>query len=138
MTKKIRTTLWILSSLAILWTVSALVMAGSMGAMMAGGTCPMCGTGMSGAGTTGAQGTVGSGQALGQDGMAPAAPTGDGGTMSGMMGDGTGMGSMMWMMVTMGLTWVVMLGLDGIFVYLVVTARRATRSRSDMTGDQTG
>lgn len=32
MTKGIRITLWILGSLAVLWTVSTLVMAGSMGA----------------------------------------------------------------------------------------------------------
>lgn len=83
MTRGLRTALWGLSSLAVLWTVSALVMAGMMGSMMGsmtGGGCPMCEPGMGG----------------------------------GMMG----------MMLTMGLTWVVMLGLDAVFVYLVATALR--------------
>ena len=80
MTKGLRLTLWILSSLAVLWTVIALVGFLAMGGMMGGG----------------------------------------------MMRDNTMMGGgwMVGMMLEMTLTWVVMLGLVGVFVYLIVTARR--------------
>ena len=48
-----------------------------------------------------------------------------GGTTDGMMGNGMMGGSMMiGMMLHMGLTWIVMLGLVGVFIYLIVTARR--------------
>ena len=123
MTKGIRIALWILSSLAVLWTVSALVMAGSMGAITAGGTCPMCGIEMSGGDVTSAASPDGSGQ----EGTTPGGAPGDRGSVSGMMGGGMAMGSMMWMMLTMGLTWLVMLGLDAVFVYLVVMAVRSRR-----------
>lgn len=124
MSKGVRIALWILSSLAVLWTASALVMAGSMSAMMASGSCPMCGIGVSGGGVTGAQGADG----IGQEGTMPAGTTGDRGMASGMMGSGMGVGSMMWMMLTTGLTWLVMLGLDAVFAYLAVTALRDRRS----------
>ncbi len=114
MTKGIRIALWILSSLAVLWTVGALVMAVAMGGMM-GGACPMCGLGMGG-------GMMGQG-AGGRGGMMS-----DTAMRGGMAGGGWMMGGMMWMMLAMGLTWLVMLGLDAIFVYLVVTALRRRRS----------
>ena len=95
MTSGIRITLWLLSSLAVLWTIGALVMGVAMMGGMMGGACPMCGTGMDGAG---------------------------------MGGSGMGGGGMMWMMLTMGLTWLVMLGLDAVFVYLIVTEVRRRRS----------
>ena len=75
MTKGLRLTLWILSSLAVLWTVIAVVGFLAMGGMMGG-----CGT--------------------------------------------MGGGWMVGMMLATTLTWVVMLGLVGVFVYLIVTARR--------------
>jgi hypothetical protein len=103
MTGGVRITAWILSSLAVLWTVGALAMTGLM-MSGAGGTCPMCGM-------------------MGQGGGASGGTTSGGG----MMGGGL-MGGMMWMMPMMGLTWVVMLGLDAVFVYLVVSALRARRS----------
>ena len=71
MTKGLRLTLWILSSLAVLWTVIALV------GWFTIGCCGMM----------------------------------HGGWMAGMM-------------VELTLTWLVMLGLVGVFVYLVITARR--------------
>ncbi len=86
MTKGLRTALWLLSSLAVLWTLLALVGWFSMGGMMGRGSM------------------------------------GDGGMM-GMMG-----GMMGGMMLHMGLTWLVMLGLDAVFVYLVVSGRRAPRA----------
>lgn len=77
---------------------------------------------------------MGSGGMMGADGARGSGPAttppgvgGDGGAMSGVMGGGMGMGSIMWMMLTMGLTWLVMLGLDALFVYLVVTAVRGRR-----------
>lgn len=110
MTRGVRITLWILSSLAVLWTVSALAMAGGM----MGGTCPMCGMGMGGGGM------------MGQDAAGPQGMMPDGG-----MGGANGMmGGMRWMMLTMGLTWLVMLGLDAVFVYLVLTTMRQRRSTS--------
>lgn len=107
MNRGVRTALWILSGLAVLWTISTLVMVGSMGGIMEG--CPMCRM-MSGSGmmTAGADSvTMGAGMIRG--------------TMPGMM----------WMMLSMGLGWLVMLGLDAVFVYLIVGAarhRRMTRS----------
>jgi hypothetical protein len=90
MTKGLRLTLWILSSLAVLWTVIALVGFLAMGGMMGGGMMR------------------------------------DNTMMGGMMGDSGMMGGgwMVGMMLEMTLTWVVMLGLVGVFVYLIVTARR--------------
>jgi uncharacterized membrane protein len=79
--KTLRTTLWVLSSLAVLWTITAVIGLARMGTMMDGG-------------------------------MMRAKEMG--GTMNGMM---------MGMMLHMVLTWVVMLGLVGIFIYLVATAR---------------
>jgi uncharacterized membrane protein len=73
MTKGLRLTLWILSSLAVLWAVLALVGLFTMGC------CGMLGPG-------------------------------------GMMGG---------MMLQMTLTWLVMLGLVGVFVYLILTGRRS-------------
>lgn len=35
---------------------------------------------------------------------------------------------MTWMMVVMGLIWLVMLGLDAVFIYLVITTVRGPRS----------
>lgn len=91
MTKGVRITLWILSSLAVVWTVAAL---GIGGTMMLDGTCQMRG-----------------GVDMGASGMA-AQGAGD---------DSATMGGMMWMLVVMGLTWLVLLGLDAVFIYLVVT-----------------
>ncbi len=85
MTKGLRTALWLLSSLAVLWTLLALVGWFSMGGMMGRGSM------------------------------------GDGGMM-GMMG-----GMMGGMMLHMGLTWLVMLGLDAVFVYLLVSWGRSRR-----------
>jgi hypothetical protein len=49
-----------------------------------------------------------------------------GGTTAGMMG-----GSMMGgMMLYMGLTWIVMLGLVGVFIYLIITAGRHANSQT--------
>jgi hypothetical protein len=109
MTRGVRITAWILSSLAVLWTVGALAMTGLM-MSGAGGACPMCGMMMGGG-------------MMGQGGGATGTATGGGGMMGGAM-----TGGMMWMMPMMGLTWVVMLGLDAVFVYLVVSALRARRS----------
>jgi uncharacterized membrane protein len=81
MDRGLRTALWILSSLAVLWTLIAVVGMFSMVGMMGGS--------------------------------------------SAMMGPQGGM--MMGMMVHMGLTWIVMLGLDALFVYLLVTSRRGPR-----------
>lgn len=84
MTKGLRLTLWILSSLAVLWTVIALVGFVAMGGMM-----------------------------------------GDSGMMGGMHQGGMMGGAWMpGMMLHMTLTWLVMLGLVGVFIYLIVTARR--------------
>ncbi|MBA3658172.1 MAG: hypothetical protein H0W67_01085 [Gemmatimonadales bacterium] len=86
MTAGLRTTLWILSSLAVLWTLGPLVGVFSMGGMMR------------------------------SDGMRTGgAMMGHGGMMSGMMMGG--------MMAHMLLTWGVMLGLAGVFLCLMVTAR---------------
>jgi len=85
MTRGLRATLWILSSLAVLWTIIALVGLATMGhgGMMGGGV-------------------------MGESGMMR------GGWMGGMM-------------LHMTLTWVVMLGLVGVFVYLLVSVRRERR-----------
>lgn len=87
MTKGLRLTLWILSSLAVLWTVIALV------GWFTIGCCGM----------------------MGHGGMMRGGMQG-GGMMHG--------GWMAGMMVELTLTWLVMLGLVGVFVYLVITARR--------------
>jgi len=87
MEKGLRIALWVLSSLAVLWTALAVIGLVGMGAMMHGG--------MMGA-------------------------RGPGGTMDGMMGGGMMIG----MMLHMGLTWIVMLGLVGVFIYLIVTVGR--------------
>jgi uncharacterized membrane protein len=93
MEKGPRTALWVLSSLAVLWTALAVIGLGGMGAMMHGGM------------------------------MGAREP---GGTTEGMMG-----GSMMsGMMLHMGLTWIVMLGLVGVFIYLIVAARRHANSQT--------
>jgi uncharacterized membrane protein len=89
MDKGLRTALWVLSSLAVLWTALAVIGLVGMGAMMHGG--------MMGAREPG-----------------------------GMMGGGM-MGGMM---LYMGLTWIVMLGLVGVFIYLIVTAGRHANSRT--------
>ncbi len=100
MTLGLRRALGVLSSLAVLWTVLALIGYFTMGGMMGG---------MMGMGTMGGQGM--------------------------MRGDSTmsahhGMGGMMMggMVLDMGLTWLVMLGLDGVFVYLLASGRRARRA----------
>src|SRR5438105_2650632 len=93
MEKGLRTALWVLSSLAVLWTALAVIGMVGMGAMMHGG---MMGT------------------------REP------GGTTDGMMGNGMMVG----MMLHMGLTWLVMLGLVGVFIYLIVTARRHADSQT--------
>jgi hypothetical protein len=88
MRRGLRTALWILSSLGVLWTITAtagLFTAGMMG-------CPGCAAMMRGGGMMGGSGMM----------------------MSGMM-------------LQMILTWIVMLGLDALFVYLVVTSRRGHR-----------
>jgi len=77
--------LWILSSLAVLWTLLALVGLFTMGTMM------------------------GSRRMMGGQGMM-------GGVSSMMMGG---------MMLSMALTWAVMLGMDGMFLWLLVSSRRA-------------
>lgn len=103
MTKELRTTLWILSSLAVLWTMLALIGWFTMGGMMSRGR-------MGGM----------------MSGMGESARMGGGmhGTMDGMMGGGMMMG----MMVHRTLTWVVMLGLIGVFIYLGTTSRRNRRT----------
>jgi uncharacterized membrane protein len=93
MDKGLRTALWMLSSLAVLWTALAVIGLLGMGAMMHGG---MMGT------------------------QEP------GGTTDGMMGGGM-MGGMM---LYMGLTWIIMLGLVGVFIYLIVTAGRHADSQT--------
>jgi hypothetical protein len=90
MSKGLRITLWVLSSLAVVWTVSTLVGLAGMRTMMSSGMMR---------------------------------PGGTGETMPGMMGDGMMMG----MMLHMALTWIIMLGLVGVFIYLIVTARRVQR-----------
>jgi uncharacterized membrane protein len=89
MDKGLRTALWVLSSLAVLWTALAVIGLVGMGAMMHGGM------------------------------MGAREP---GGMTDGMMGGG--------MMLYMGLTWIVMLGLVGVFIYLIVTAGRRANSRT--------
>lgn len=93
MDKGLHTALWVLSSLAVLWTALAVIGLVGMGAMMPGGM------------------------------MGAQAP---GGTTDGMMGGGM-MGGMM---LYMGLTWIIMLGLVGVFIYLIVTAGRHANSRT--------
>ncbi len=88
MDKGLRTAIWILSSLAVLWTITTVIGWADMSAMMSGGS-------------------------------------GRPGDMSGMMSSMMGSGMAMSMMLHMVLTWIVMIGLVGVFIYLVVTARRA-------------
>ena len=88
MEKGLRTALWMLSSLAVLWMALAVIGLVGMGTMMHGGMM-------------GAQES--------------------GGTMDGMMGGGM-MGGMM---LYMGLTWIIMLGLVGVFIYLITAGRHA-------------
>ncbi len=97
MSKGLRTTLWILSSLAMLWTLLAVVGFLAMGAMGGGG---MMG------GMTGSMADT---------------------TMQGrgmMSGGGMARWGTVGMMVQMVLTGILVLGLDGVFVYLVATSRR--------------
>jgi hypothetical protein len=99
MTKGLRLTLWILSSLAVLWTVITLVGFVAMGGMMSGGRM--------------------------RDSTMMGGMMGDSGMMGGMhQGGMMGGGWMVGMMLHVTLTWLVMLGLVGVFVYLIVTARR--------------
>ncbi len=100
MTPGLRRALWVLSSLAMLWTILALIGHSTMGGMMGG---------MMGMGTMGGQGMMGGDRTMG-------AHHG----MGGMMMSG--------MMLHMGLTWLVMLGLDGLFVYLVASGRRGRQA----------
>ena len=92
MSRGLRTALWVLSSLAVLWTVLTIIglvgMVGMHRGMMGG--------------------------------------QGSDGTMSGMMAGAMMMG----MMVHMALTWIVMLGLDGVFIYLIVTSGDRTEGQS--------
>jgi len=85
MSKGLRTTLWILSSLAVGWTILTLV---SLGGMI-----PMHGM-------------------MGSD------------SMNSMMSGGmSNTGMMVGMTVYMALNAIVMIGMDGVFVYLVVTSQ---------------
>lgn len=124
MTKGIRITLWILSSLAVLWTVSAAVTAGTMMDSM-DGSCPMCRM-MSGGGMMGSGAARHGGMMADSGTSSTSASMGegmrDGGMMAGMME------GMMWMMFTVWLTWLIMLALDALFIYLVVTAVRGRRA----------
>ncbi|MBA3346039.1 MAG: hypothetical protein H0T44_12235 [Gemmatimonadales bacterium] len=103
MTKGLRTALWVLSSLAVLWTLLALIGWFSMGGMM-------------GRETMGDSGMMGM---MGGDSTRAA-----GRGMGGMMMGGKMMGGMM---LHMALTWLVMLGLDGVFVYLLASWGRSRR-----------
>ena len=94
MDKGLRTALWILSSLAVLWTALAIIGLVGMGAMM-------------------------------HDGMRGIQEPG--GTTDGMMGGGMMGGGMM---LYMGLTWIIMLGLVGVFIYLIITAGRHADSQT--------
>jgi hypothetical protein len=105
MTKGLRLTLWILSSLAVLWTVITLVGFLAMGGM--GGGCAMMSGGMM------------------RDSTMMGGMMGNSGMMGGMhQGGMMGGGWMAGMMLHMTLTWLVMLGLVGVFVYLILSARR--------------
>jgi hypothetical protein len=89
MSKGLQTTLWILSSLAVLWTVIALIGLFTMGSMMRGSMM-------------------------------------SGGYMMGGMPAGAMMGGWMATMILhITLTWAVMLGLVGVFFYLLTAAKRA-------------
>lgn len=120
MTRRVRLVLWVLSSLAVVWTIGAIVMSVWMGST---GVCPMCPMEMGGG--------------MGGGASAQDAPADGGGGMmggrmreGGMMGGGMMGGGMVWMILAMGLTWVIMLGLDAVFTYLAVTSIR-DRRRSD-------
>lgn len=94
-TGPLRGVLWVLGGLAAVWLLFSLLSLPLMGRMMGGGM-------MSG-------------------------ETADGGTMAGgMMGPGMGSGmmSMMPMMVSMGVGVLALLGLVGVFVYLIVDSSR--------------
>ena len=97
-TGPLRTVLWILGGLAVIWLIAALAMLPSMGRMMSpeGG---MMGGGMM------------QGEMMGE----------------GMMGRGM-MGGMMSMMAMMAAQFLAMLGLVAIFVYLIVDSLRKRRS----------
>jgi len=99
MTKGVRRTLWILSSLAVVWTLLTVI-----------GLTGMVGMHREMMGGQGAAGMMG-------------------GPMRGetMMGTTAGMVIMTLCMV---LTPIVMLGLDGVFIYLVVTSRRPTEGQT--------
>lgn len=101
-TGPLRTVLWILGGLAIVWAVAGLAMLPSMGRMMEGG---MMGGGM----------------------------------MQGGMGEETMCcgGGMMGMMGFMALQTISMLGLAGIFIYLVVDAIRRRRASHYAPGTRT-
>lgn len=86
MRRGLRTALWILSSLGVLWTITAIA-----GLFTNGIGCPGCAAMMRG---------------------------------GGMMGRSRMMSGMMLQMI---LTWIVMLGLDALFAYLLVTLRRRPR-----------
>ncbi|MDQ3389354.1 MAG: hypothetical protein M3483_07620 [Gemmatimonadota bacterium] len=102
-TGTLRGILWLLSGLAVAWLLLGLVLLPTMGGMMGG--------------TMGDDGTMGPGMMNG--GMM------NGGTME--MG-GMGMGSMTAMMGMMGAALIALLGLAGIFVYLVVDSFRRRSS----------
>lgn len=93
MTNGLRVTLWILSSLALLWTVIAVI------GLVTTGCCGMPGGRM----------MAGGGMMRGMH---------DGGMMGGAW-------MMSGMILELALTWVVMLGLVGVFVHLIVSRRRA-------------
>ena len=93
-TGPLRTVLWILGGLAIVWAVAVLAMLPSMARRMEGG---MMGGGMMQGGTMG----------------------------EGMM---MGMGGMMSMMATVAAQFLAMLGLLGVFVYLIVDSVRRRRA----------
>ncbi len=90
MDARLRKVLWVLSSLAVIWTVTAL--AGLVGMI------PMHGAMMGSA------------------------------SMDSMMGSGMMGGAMtLGMTICMVITPIVMLGLDGVFIYLIMTARHTPR-----------
>lgn len=91
-TGTLRTVLWVLGGLAVVWAVACLAMLLSMGRMMDGGMM------------------------------------GGGGMQGPMVGEGMmGMGGMMSMMTMMAAQVLAMLGLLGVFIYLVVDTMRRRR-----------
>ncbi|MGH7458148.1 MAG: hypothetical protein ACREKN_03555 [Longimicrobiaceae bacterium] len=102
-TGPLRVVLWILGGLGVLWLLLGLATIPVMGRMMANG------------------------------GMMNGGMMGDGGMMQdGMMGGMTGMGGMMTMMGMMIVQFIAMLGLTGVFVYLVVDSLRNRPSRRSL------